>query len=76
MACGSSEVVEAMMNDLTYKESLVGKFSSAVARAIRPFLSTQVLSHSELPILASSPQFTGSKLLQTTLANLLMDVSI
>ena len=25
VACGSSEVIEAMMNDLTYKESLVGK---------------------------------------------------
>ena len=67
VTCSSTEVVEA------YKESLVGKFSSVVAPAVRPFFSIQVSFYKKLPLPASSPQFICSKLLRSTFADLLTD---
>ena len=73
VACGSSELEEAMIYDPTSKESLLETFSSSVDPALKQFVSTQVPSYRKLPLPASSPQFTGSKLLRSTLANLLFD---
>ena len=42
VACGSSELVEAMIDDPTSKESLLETFSSSVDPALKLFVSTQV----------------------------------
>ena len=71
--CGSAEIVSAFENNTTLKEDIKALVNASVNMASKKFISTKVPVYRKLPVSPFSPNFKGSQLIRTTLANLLMD---